>query len=70
MPDEMKPYRVVRIVGQEAFEVECCALMERGYKPAGGVTMLNVVHPITGQAGVGFVQAMYRTIPKTDLKIC
>ena len=38
------------LVGQEAFEAECCARMKQGYKPAGGVTMLNVVHPITGQA--------------------
>lgn len=58
MPGDLKPYRLVRVVGQEAFEAECCALMKRGYEPAGGPTMMQVVHPITGQSAVGYFQAM------------
>ena len=59
MPDELKPYRVVREVGQPRFEAECCALMEQGYVPAGGPIVMEVVHPITGQSGMGFMQAMF-----------
>jgi hypothetical protein len=64
MPDEMKPYRLVRVVGQEAFEAECCRMMELGYLPAGSPTMMQVVHPITHQSGMGFLQAMYQAAPR------
>ncbi|HQT97783.1 MAG TPA: hypothetical protein PK416_07890 [Thermodesulfobacteriota bacterium] len=58
MSDDLKPYRLVRVVGQEALEAECCRLMELGYEPAGSPTMMTVVHPLTGQSGAGFLQAM------------
>ena len=77
MPDDLKPYRMVRAVGQEAFEAECCRMMELGYLPAGSPTMMAVVHPLTQQTGAGFMQAMYRPMrvitlsgSKPDLKIC
>jgi len=60
MSDDLKPYRMVRAVGQEAFEAECCRMMELGYLPAGSPTMMAVVHPLTQQTGAGFMQAMYR----------
>ena len=59
MAGDPKLYRVVREIGQQAFEAECCKLMNLGYEPAGGVTMMQVAHPITGQVGFGFVQAMF-----------
>ena len=43
MPGKMKPYRIVRVVGQEAFEAEVCRPMKTGYEPAGGPTMMRVV---------------------------
>jgi RNA 3'-terminal phosphate cyclase len=58
MPDDMKPYVIVRVVGQEAFEAEVCRLMKSGYEPAGGRTMMQVVRPITQQSAVGFFQAL------------
>jgi len=64
MPDDLNPYRLVRAVGQEAFEAECCRMMELGYLPAGSPTMMAVVHPITGQGGTGFLQAMYQAAPR------
>jgi len=77
MPDDLKPYRLVRAVGQEAFEAEVCRWMKAGYEPTGGPTMMQVVHPITQQSAVGFFQAMFLpmrviTLPgsKPDLKIC
>ena len=70
MPGDLKPYRIVRVVGQEAFEAEVCRLMKDGYKPAGGPTMMQVVHPITQQSVIGFFQAMYRPRFRPDLKIC
>lgn len=63
MPDELKPYRIVREIGQPRFESECCALMDLGYVPCGGLNVMEVVHPITGQRGMGFMQAMYRPAP-------
>lgn len=58
MPDDLKPYRIVRVVGQEEFEAECCRLMKLGYVPSGGPTAMTVVHPLTSQAAIGFLQAM------------
>jgi hypothetical protein len=69
MPDDLKPYRMVRVVGQAEFESVCCGLMEKGYMPAGGPTMMPVVHPITQQQAIGFFQAMYRPRSRPDLKI-
>ncbi len=63
MPNDLMPYRIVRVVGQRQFEAEVCRLMAKGYEPAGGPTMMQVVHPISGQEAIGFLQAMYR--PRT-----
>lgn len=57
---ERKPYRIVREIGQAKLEEECCELMQQGYEPIGGPIVMEVVHPITGQSGMGFMQAMYR----------
>ncbi len=59
MSDDRKAYRIVREVGQERFEAACCGFMNQGYVPAGGPLVMEVVHPITGQSGMGFFQAMY-----------
>ncbi|MDA8178310.1 MAG: hypothetical protein M0T69_02045 [Deltaproteobacteria bacterium] len=58
--NELKPYRVVREIGQGNLEAECCRLIALGYEPIGGMIVMEVVHPITHQSGMGFMQAMYR----------
>lgn len=63
MTDDLKPYVIVRVVGQEEFEEECCQLMKLGYVPSGGPTAMTVVHPLTNQASIGFLQAMAIPIP-------
>lgn len=70
MPDDLKPYRIVREIGQSRLESECCALMEQGYVPCGGLNVMEVAHPITGQSGIGFMQAMYRTARERIMKPC
>jgi len=62
MPDDLKPYRIVRVVGQEEFEDECCRLMKLGYVPSGSPTAMTVVHPLTNQTSIGFLQAVYLPI--------
>lgn len=70
MPGDLKPYRVVREIGQDRLEAACCALMLEGYEPIGGPIVMEVLHPITGQSGMGFMQAMCRPSSRPALKIC
>lgn len=55
------PYVLVKEVGQENFEKRANKLVAAGYQPVGGVTVMSVVSPITGQTNLGFLQAMFRT---------
>lgn len=60
MPGEMPPpYVLIKEVGQEDFEKSVNKLVASGYQPVGGVNVTGVVHPITGEKNIGFLQAMF-----------
>jgi hypothetical protein len=60
-------YLVVKIVGQGNFEKRVNELVAQGYEPVGGVWVMTVQHPITGQENLGFLQPMFRRSPNLRL---